>query len=72
MLVELCSAVVEHSADFSGKGRDDSGVEERVETCENYSADHNADDYLDTGIDVTLSSGVGDRSLCGMFNYSGT
>ena len=62
---ELGSGVVEHLADLGGKGGDDGRVEEGVETRENYAANDNADDDLDTGVDVALGSLVLDGNLCG-------
>ena len=59
----LSTGVREHLGDFGGKGRDDGGVEERIETCEDNTADYDTDDDLDTGVDVALAGCVGNGGL---------
>ena len=58
-------AVVEHLGDLGAESRDDGRVEERIESCENDSADNHADDNLDTGVDVAFACLGGKGGLGG-------
>ena len=56
---------VEEFGDLGGHGRHDRGVEKCIETGEQERTNYDCDKDLDTGIDVTLGTGVGDCGLCG-------
>ena len=61
----VSAAVIEHALNLGGKSGHDGGVEEEIETCEDDTADDNADDDFHTGVDIALAGGGLDGSLCG-------
>ncbi len=64
-LIGSGTGVAEHLGDLIGESGDDGGVEESVKTREDHAANDNADDDLDTGVNVALGSLVLDGNLCG-------
>jgi hypothetical protein len=54
---------VEEILDLLSHGGHDGGVEESVQTAEQESTDHDGDQNLDTGIDVTFGTDVVDGTL---------
>ena len=68
MIYRLSTGIVEHVTDLGSKSRDDCGVEEGIKSCQNYTADNNADDDLDAGIDVTFTLLGFECCLCGNGN----
>ena len=58
------SGVGEHTLNLGSKSGDNGGVEERIETGKDYTADDNTDDDLDAGIDIALTGGGCDGGLC--------
>ena len=61
----LGSGIGEHTLNLGSKSRDNGGVEELVEPCEDDTADDNTDDDLDARIDISLTGGGLDGGLCG-------
>ena len=59
----LSALIVEEFGHFRGDCRHNRSVEERVEPGEQKRADDDRDENLHAGIDLTLTSGVGERGL---------
>ena len=57
------SGVGEHTLNLGSKSGDNGGVEERIETGKDYTADDNTDDDLDAGVDISLAGGGGNGCL---------
>ena len=49
--------IIEHTGDFLGKGGNDRGVEERIETGKDDTTDDYADDDLHARVDIALTCG---------------
>ena len=63
--VTRSARIIEHTGDFLGKGGNDRGVEERIETGKDDTADDYADDDFHTGVDIALTCGGFDGCLDG-------
>ena len=59
------SGVGEHTLNLGSKSGDNGGVEERVEPCQDHTADDNTDDDLDARIDISLTGGGCNSGLGG-------
>ena len=55
--VTRSARIIEHTGDFLGKGGNDRGVEERIETGKDDTADDYADDDFHSGVDIALTCG---------------
>ena len=59
------SGVGEHTLNLGSKSGDNGGVEERVKTGEDHTADDDADNDFDAGINIPFAGGGLDCGLCG-------
>ena len=61
----LSASVREHLSDLGGQSGNDRGVEQRVKSGKQDTADHHADDDLDSRVDIALCALFGNNILRG-------